>query len=445
VTTSSPESAKSIAGRDRNRLIQLVRQSSESGRRRLLTAIVIVLLPLAAAMVADLAGRAFGTHPYVLLMPWTEPEGPWPALRDHFDPNGWGDLLHLSRLPYHRELVHPGPDRARRLTTDEAGFPNSPSGTATPIEGDYDVILTGASFMALATDVERNIAGQLADRTGLRTYNAAWWGAGPVRGVLYVISRPEFGSRAGQTLVWGIIQRDLYAREFSEISERVTETGEIVSPPASRRYVALLKRLRSWNQQLEQYLEATSWPRSLSERAGFALPTVALDRGVGSMVLAARRTDEQRSPMLFFQPAIDSAYRDYASRGGDEIVEAIGRVDRRCRSRGVRLLVMLIPDKYELFRDHIETQLPPSTGTTGGMPPAYPDRRATAAIAEKLRERGIEAIDLYPSFQRAQFESPTAALLYRADDTHWSDRGVRTASEVLARYLASGSGSATAE
>jgi len=420
--------------------MRLVGEGAGSGRRRLLQAIVITLLPLAAVAGTDLAGRAFRTYPYVLLMPWTEPEGPWPPLRDEFDASGWGDLLHLSRLPYYRELMDRGPDRARRLTTDEAGFPNFPSGTATPIEGSYDIVLTGASFMALATDVERNVASQLADVTGLRTYNAAWWGAGPVRGLLYVISREDFGSRAGQTLVWGMVQRDLESREFSEIFERVTETGEIVSPPASRRFVALLKRFRSWNQKLEQYLEATSWPRSLSERAGFALPTVALDRGVGGTVLAARRTDDRRSPMLFFQPAIDSAYRDYASRGGDEIVEAIRRVNRRCQSRGVRLVVMLIPDKYEVFRDHIETQLLPSTGTA-----AYPDRRATAVIAEKLHERGIEVIDLYPIFHRAQFESQTAALLYRPDDTHWSDRGIRVASEALASHLASGGGAASAE
>jgi len=437
VTTDRSEKLKQVEVEERSHLTRLLDPVQRYSRRHLLIAATIILLPVVFGIAFDGIGRLVVDRPEPFPIPWQQPEGPWPGLEDRFEEDGWGDLLYLARLPYYEALMDPDRDRGRRLSTDEAGFPNHPSGGPTPpIDGDFDAIVTGASFMALASSVDLHFGAQLANALGGRVYNSSWWGAGPVRGLLYTITRPNFGQRPDQLLVWGIIERDLMAKEFRPVFRELSDTGDVIPIGRSRQAIELVKRLRSWNVLLGQYLEATSVARDWSRKIAFALPTVALDRGATSQVQVAELTRAREvRRMLFFEPAIASAYLDYEERGGDEIIAAIERVAARCSAAGVRMVVLLIPDKYAVFREHLDRELYPRNGLDGDSLPRVPEQRATALLQKGLHAAGIEAIDLYPYFVAAQFEQDDSPMLYRVDDTHWSEEGIRVAVGALMEQL----------
>ena len=54
--------------------------------------------------------------------------------------------------------------------------------------------------------------------------------------------------------------------------------------------------------------------------------------------------------------------------------------------------------------------------------------------ASRLEAIGIPTIDLYPGLSAAQRSAPNV-LLYRQDDPHWNDRGIKLAAEIIARHL----------
>lgn len=385
--------------------------------------------PLLLAFAADVCTALIPSYRRSILTPWIEPRAPMQPLIDHVDPNGWGDLRKAARLPYYDAQLGSPLDSRRRFTTDELGFLNHPAGGAGPRLEEVEVFVTGTSFSALADDVDHNLAAQLAAASGRRVYNTSWPGGGLTLGIFDLL---ENHVRAEQTIVWVIVQRQLKISNFRDVWRRLGAEGDWKPLSALERGVNLLRRLRVWPQQLEGRADAKSFARGAAERVAFVLP-IALDRGANSSVRLAELTAPRRLRMLFFDEEISAGYQDFESAGGPSLLAGIERVARACERRQVRLVLVLIPDKFSFFARNIEPQLHPAVaGDQHRDLPAVP---LLASLSAALDDRSIEAVDLTPVLRAAQDSSPEADPLYRIDDSHWSDEAIAVSARHLAKVL----------
>jgi hypothetical protein len=101
----------------------------------------------------------------------------------------------------------------------------------------------------------------------------------------------------------------------------------------------------------------------------------------------------------------------------------LGRLHRRT---GDRLLVVLIPDEYQM-NDELYDALMQRVPDPSAYDRLLPQKRLEA----HCRRRGIEVLDLLPPLRRANEERP----VYRLRDTHWNVRGNRVAGIAIASYL----------
>ena len=112
----------------------------------------------------------------------------------------------------------------------------------------------------------------------------------------------------------------------------------------------------------------------------------------------------------------------------ERTVESLQDIERVCARRGAALSVVLIPE---------EVQLDPAL--QAALMDAYPRfrpentdfERPNRALRQRLTDRGIDVLDLYPPFREAARD----ARLYKPRDTHWNISGNRLASELIAHHL----------
>ena len=97
-------------------------------------------------------------------------------------------------------------------------------------------------------------------------------------------------------------------------------------------------------------------------------------------------------------------------------------------ARGIRLVVMPVPNKESVYPDRL-------TRRAGALRGVRAPR--TVDLLDRLRAAKVEVIDLFTAF--AQARQPTGSAsepsLYLAQDTHWSPAGVEVAAKVVARRL----------
>jgi len=384
---------------------------SLSGRRMFLVAVLAPTLLLGGW---DLIQRTVNGD-------WARLSFPWEALRPHHA-ESWGDLVQMAGLPHYERLVNGG-DRQKHVVIDSEGFRDSHGA-----DRQVEYLMAGASFFAAGTTNAQTVSGQLEHLTGRPVRNLAWPGGGPVRSIETLVQGglSTAGSSA-HTVIWGVAQRSLTAAGFMPLHARLDASG--ISRPANTRVQArqtAMSYLRWQHRRLQPFLNETSSLRREASRISKFVPPASLDPGWTSAVTLASYGDR---PMVFLNEGIDSAFRSFEDRGGITVVETIERVEKWFADRGVKLIVVLIPDKYEVFRDRLEPDPAPLVADA-------PDSPVTTEFARALAARGIEVVDLRPRFIAEQKRTGQARpMIYRADDTHWSDRGIRIAAEAIAERL----------
>jgi hypothetical protein len=102
----------------------------------------------------------------------------------------------------------------------------------------------------------------------------------------------------------------------------------------------------------------------------------------------------------------------------------LDRIEAQCKSRGVALRVVLIPDEFQVNSVVLDEAL-----EFGGIPAAdvdltLPQRRLLAWFAD----RQIPCLDLLPHFV-------DQADTYKPRDTHWNEKGNRIAAEAISAWL----------
>jgi SGNH hydrolase-like domain, acetyltransferase AlgX len=111
----------------------------------------------------------------------------------------------------------------------------------------------------------------------------------------------------------------------------------------------------------------------------------------------------------------------------DRVVRVLGELNVRVRRSGSRLVVMLIPDEYQVHAD-VATQAARAEGLALD---AYDRERPQRELGRALHTEGIDALDLLPAFR----ERGSVERLYVPRDTHWNRSGHRLAAEQLVAHL----------
>jgi len=114
---------------------------------------------------------------------------------------------------------------------------------------------------------------------------------------------------------------------------------------------------------------------------------------------------------------------DYFESRLAAVAPILERFDASVRLAGGRLVVLIIPDEFQVD-PKLLARLAPDPAT---IDLDRPQRR----LAELLGEKDIAHLDLLPLFR----ELGRSRVLYRERDTHWNSAGNRVAADELARFL----------
>ena len=97
-------------------------------------------------------------------------------------------------------------------------------------------------------------------------------------------------------------------------------------------------------------------------------------------------------------------------------------------ARGIRLVVMPVPNKESVYPDRLTPRAGPLRGVVAPR---------TEDLLDRLRAADVEVINLFEEFGRRRQQTGPAseASLYLTQDTHWSPAGVDLAAKAVARRL----------
>ncbi len=106
---------------------------------------------------------------------------------------------------------------------------------------------------------------------------------------------------------------------------------------------------------------------------------------------------------------------------GKDPYPAIVDFKNQLATRGIDLLLVVIPTKAEVYPEKLSTDAP-------AMPAVIAP--SCAKLVSELRAAGVQSVDLLPTFMAQRDEG-----LYMPQDTHWTPRGAELAAALLAERV----------
>jgi hypothetical protein len=185
---------------------------------------------------------------------------------------------------------------------------------------------------------------------------------------------------------------------------------------------------REENRKLYTYSHVLSFIRYL----------IILRRGFQGLVIHGLTTYSDDGPALsgpdFLRVESDRSeiYRKHGPQFERDLSRALGyliQMKRICDGRHIALTVVIIPDEVQVNRSLQSRVLQMKTAESraGDFDFTLPNR----LLAAKLREAGIDFIDLLDSFANASGRT----VLYRPNDTHWNIAGNKLAADLIGSHL----------
>lgn len=167
--------------------------------------------------------------------------------------------------------------------------------------------------------------------------------------------------------------------------------------------------------QFEKHLESTAWVVNQT-RPWMQLLRYAVLHETGRDTLLGR------DGWLFFRPGVRYLVEPLTppKEGGDPLT-AILAFKEELDARQIALLVVPVPGKASIYPEHLTCRAKDYDA------PVNPHTRAFIA---RLRECGVEALDLSEVFRQSG-----RGELYLAQDSHWSPEGMKLAAETVASYV----------
>ena len=319
-----------------------------------------------------------------------------------------GNLSHMVAIPaFQKRFEEPRP--AFVAVTDEYGYPNKPPTDDTY----YPLVVSGDSFMTVPDRMEDRISARLQELSCLSVYNHAIKGRGAFSGVVRFMRRDCFRQYPPDVLVWGIVETDISGQTYVGMVywlERLASAGGVAGGGMEWTRLSSLHLSRS--------LPNTSALAQISRQI-WNYVRYYVFRQINPDVIEATGLIAGK-PTLFYRYDIEAMKWSPEVRNIPQVVWSIKHLDDLCRQRGIELIVLLIPDKEQVYREHIPARF---------SSPENPIPRSCLWELEKeLNAEGISAVNLLGPFREKAKED---ILLYWADDTHWNPEGIKLAADLL--------------
>lgn len=307
-----------------------------------------------------------------------------------------GDLSSLANLPDRRIY------RSVSVRTDAIGFRNA--GAMRDLAG----LVVGDSFSNGGSSNDGDLAAQVGQVTGCRLYNAA----GQVK---------EIQAPAPERLV--ALANYLKMRGGLVVVERLERLGppELPEPTAASpdfgRVPSVFERTLVW--------AAVSPARLLGEAA---FKHLLDDRFLpnGYRRAAIEKTLANGDWMLFYVDEMKNYERHRPAS-----IEYWTRLRAGLAPASLRMLVVLVPNKYTVYYRHLLDAAPTVVA---------PEEYLTGVEAALVRA-GVPVVNLTTALQREAAEAlRRGEYLYHRDDTHWNDAGIAVAAREIARVWARSGG-----
>lgn len=350
----------------------------------------------------DFAARFFSIdaltfRSWEALIRFPAPCGLFRAAARYDNRSSYGDLAAVANLPRYRQYRH------EIFSTDALGFRRNPKHDNAPF--DARVMTVGDSFVfGLGLNDEQTLAARLEDSLGITVYNGA---AGTQPATLAEILRVARLLKLKQaTILYQYYQEhDLPENhEFASASAAVT-----------------VEACQSWQQQIRIWRDGlvnVSPLRIVAQQAykklenDSLLPNTLKSRAVV-------KTLANGAPMLFSQGDIKMSRLERPVS-----VEGFQRLAQELDKNGLRLVVLLVPTKYTVYRPIL---LDDDAGESQTEP--YLD-----GLERALKQTNIPVINLFSLFrQRAAEHLHKDEYIYWRDDMHWNARGVELAVGEIAK------------
>jgi len=147
--------------------------------------------------------------------------------------------------------------------------------------------------------------------------------------------------------------------------------------------------------------------------------------GLGDKVVVGR------SRWLFYKPAVQYLIEPWSPQippSQGDIFSAVTSFRDQLAKRGIRLLVVPVPNKASVYPDMVTRRA------------RQPDDRVsykTLEIISRLRQAGIEVIDLFAVFRQARASLPPdeSTIYYLPQDSHWSAEGMQLAAKTVGQKI----------
>lgn len=294
--------------------------------------------------------------------------------------------------------------------SDEFGYSNEPVGTNT-----FPVVVAGDSFMLVPDEPSARISAQLSRIAGLPVYNHAMKGRGPFLGVVRFFQNRFFQVHPPKILVFGLVEGDLAGGLY------VSLIYQLEHPPTNMSGARAGTRV-NWGQLHPAVLKNSLPNTSLLAQAMRKAWTYIRYYGWGQVASDVVIADGQVAghSMLLYRHNLVSAGWGSETRRLPQVVMAMKHLDDTCARRGIDLLLVLIPDKEQVYRELIPAHWNPPDKP---LPPS-----CLMELEAQLNAANVPVVNLLPIFRERAL---AGELLYWPDDTHWNPAGIQLAAEQI--------------
>ena len=199
--------------------------------------------------------------------------------------------------------------------------------------------------------------------------------------------------------------------------------GEAIQSLTVLRRKPTAKNLREYERELEEASWVAQQLRPWMQYAQFRILQEAGDKALVG-----------REDWMFYKPGVRylterPAVPTPGSPPNDPRAAIVDFRDQLAR-RGIRLLVMIAPNKESIYPQMLTRRAEPGQVVMGSQ---------TRQLLDDLQTARVDVVDLFQVFRAAQ-RSPTAAAtapLYLVQDSHWSPAGVEVAAKAVAQQILS--------
>lgn len=260
----------------------------------------------------------------------------------------------------------------------------------------YQVVIVGESNIAGSSLTQEELLSEvLEDRLKVSVYPYA-----PVSSINSFLKEKRFIEHSPDTVIFARIERELLDLEPLEPARAKTSFSRLKPRSQENRTIQSLAILlnRISKMTMLHYVRA-SLRRSISP----AHPR------------APQFISSQYGPVFFLQGK--SANENVSKEKLDRAIQVIRSYHEALKRKGIRFILLPIPNKENIFYKDLETARP-----------VFLEQ-----LISELKKYGVETIDTQKAFEEAFQKDQT--LLYHTDDSHWNGNGVRLTAELLAKAI----------